>query len=321
MVELNNVTKRYGPFEALKGVSFSVEKGEVVGFLGPNGAGKTTTMRIITGYLPASSGTVKVGGIDVQEHSLAARAKIGYLPEANPLYLGMEVRPFLLFISRLMSVPAKERDSHVKEIIQACGLAKVANKTIKKLSRGYRQRVGLAQALIGNPDLLILDEPTVGLDPNQIIEIRQLIRRLGKEKGRAVILSTHILKEVAEVCDRVVIINDGKIVASDTPERLTKETVGSERVHVRIQGAADRAEEVLKAIPGAVAVSRPVTSTGEAAGNTFDFTVDAAKGTDLRPAVSKAVVEAGLSLIEVRVESVDLEEVFAKLTGSTKTSR
>ena len=273
MVELNDVTKRYGPHEALKKVSFDVKKGEIVGFLGPNGAGKTTTMRIITGYIPFSGGSVRVAGKDVREDSMEARKSIGYLPELNPLYLGMEVVPFLSFVARLKGVPSDKQEEHLKEIVNACGLEKMAHKTIKKLSRGYKQRVGLAQALVGDPDVLVLDEPTVGLDPNQIVEIRDLIKRLGKEKNRAVILSTHILKEVEQVCDRVVIINEGKIVASDTPERLSQDMVGADRVHVRVQGDCDRALQVLKGVQGVAAVSAP-TKCEEERGETYDFVVE-----------------------------------------------
>ncbi|MCA9375450.1 MAG: ATP-binding cassette domain-containing protein [Candidatus Doudnabacteria bacterium] len=321
LIQLKDVSKRYGPYEALKNVSFSVEPGEIVGFLGPNGAGKTTTMRILTGYIPPSEGTVTVGGVDVLDDSLASRSKIGYLPELNPLYVGMEVKPFLQFVARLKGVPKKDQDQHLAEIIQSTGLNKVAHKTISKLSRGYKQRVGLAQALVGDPDVLILDEPTVGLDPNQIVEIRDLIKKVGKEGKRAVILSTHILKEVTEVCDRVVIINEGKIVASDTPERLSKDLVGVERIHVRVKGSCDVAEKILTALPGAAAVSRPIACVDEDADDVYDFTVETAKGSDLRGEVSKAIVNADLTLIEVRIESIDLEEVFAKLTASTSSKK
>lgn len=317
MIVLKNVSKRYGPFQALHNISFSVEPGEVVGFLGPNGAGKTTTMQILTGYIPPTSGSVSVAGIDVLEDSRASRAQIGYLPELNPLYGTMDVRSFLLFVAKLVGVDSSERQQQVASIIEETGLEKVATKTIKHLSRGYKQRVGIAQALVGNPPVLILDEPTVGLDPNQIREVRDLIRRLGKEETRSVILSTHILKEVTEICDRVIIINEGKVVASDTPDRLSKDLVGTNRIHVRIQGDCEKAAEVLQAISGVSTVSRPMACSGVGEEGMYDFTVEAQDASeDLRSVVSKAVVQADLALVEVRIESIDLEEVFSKLTTS-----
>ena len=245
MIEVTNVTKRYGTHTAVDDVSFRVEDGEVVGFLGPNGAGKSTTMNIITGFLSATDGTVTVDGVDVLEDPIGVKRTLGYLPELPPLYVDMTVRDYLRFVARVKGVDRADRDGANEEIMKSVGIDHVADRLIRNLSKGYRQRVGLGQALVGDPKALILDEPTIGLDPHQIIEMRDLIRTLGER--RTVILSSHILPEVSAVCERIIIISHGKIVASDTAENLGKALAGSGRLALRVKGSADAAQAAIKA--------------------------------------------------------------------------
>jgi len=295
------LVKNYGTQRALDGISFEARPGEVLGFLGPNGAGKTTTMKILTGYIPAHSGRALVCGYDVAVSPLEARRQLGYLPEHNPLYKDMYVREFLTFAARLHRIGQASR--RIAEVVEQTGLGREAHKPISALSKGYRQRVGLAQALLHNPVVLILDEPTTGLDPNQLLEIRQLIRELGKEK--TLIFSTHIMQEVQAVCDRVVIINQGKIVADDPIEQLQSRLQGE--VCVTAEWTTPVAAPLLQKIPG---VQRVQAQQGQR------VQVFAKKGTDLRPALFQFSVEQKLVLIELHQESTSVEQAFQELTQS-----
>lgn len=308
MIEVKNLTKKYGSFEALKKVSFEVEKGEVIGFLGPNGAGKTTTMRILTGYIPPSSGSAKIGGYDVMEDSLAIRKRIGYLPENNPIYLDMDVDEFLKFIAGLKKITRDKKKQHIKKIIEVCGLGEVKRSRIKSLSKGFKQRVGIAQALIGDPEYLILDEPTIGLDPKQIIEIRELIKNLGKEK--TIILSTHILPEVSVTCSRVIIISKGEIVAEDTPDNLENKVSGVAKVLITAKGPADSMKNILTGINGV----QNVVIKKRHEGDLTDLEVESQKDIDVRGKLAQVVVGNNWDLLEMRREVLGLEEIFLKLT-------
>jgi len=308
VIEVRNLVKYYGDFPAVKDITFSVEKGEILGFLGPNAAGKTTTMRIITGYMPATRGTVKVAGCDVFEHPLEVKKRIGYLPENPPLYMDMRVRDYLRFVAEIKGVDRKGVNAEVERVAELVSITHVLDKYAQKLSKGYRQRVGLAQALINNPPVLILDEPTIGLDPKQIIEVRELIRSLGSE--HTIILSTHILPEVSMTCSRVVIINEGKLVAMDTPENLTARLQGSETVFVEVEGpiqdvlgAIEKMEEVISA----TVEQRKGDEVGL-------FKVQARVGSDIRKKLASLVVNSNWGLLELRPEKLSLEEIFLKLT-------
>ena len=308
MIEVTNVTKRYGTHTAVDDVSFRVEAGEVVGFLGPNGAGKSTTMNIITGFLSATDGTVTVDGIDVLEDPIGAKRTLGYLPELPPLYVDMTVRDYLRFVARVKGVDRGERDDANEQIMRSVGIEHVADRMIRNLSKGYRQRVGLGQALVGDPKALILDEPTIGLDPHQIIEMRDLVRTLGEQ--RTVILSSHILPEVSAVCERIIIISHGKIVASDTAENLGKALAGTGRLSVRIKGTADAAQSALGKVSGVESVR--LTGQSEATG-TVDLEVDTGQA-DPREAIFYALAKAKLPLFGMRSLEVTLEEIFLQLT-------
>ena len=307
VIEVQQLTKRYGPFTAVDGVSFSVGKGEILGFLGPNGAGKTTTMRILTGYRPPTEGRARVAGFDLQEQPVEAKLRIGYLPETPPLYPDMTVREYLRFVARIKGVPPGEQAGRVAAVMKRTHVDDMANRHCGKLSKGYKQRVGLAQALIHNPDVLVLDEPTAGLDPKQIIETRELIRSLAGD--HTIVLSTHILPEVAQTCQRVVIINKGRVVAEDTPENLTARLQGAASVYVEIDGQGTDPEAVLTAIPGVTTVA-VATRHGACTG----FEVQSEKGLDVRRSVAQAVVGAGLGLVELRPMRMSLEEIFLQLT-------
>lgn len=306
MIEVEHLTKSYGRGNAVSDISFKVNKGEIVGFLGPNGAGKTTTMRIITGYLPATSGAARVAGFDVAEQSMEVRKRIGYLPEVPPLYPEMSVRDYLEFIARIKGVATADIASRSAYAMEATALTDRAEDLIKRLSRGYKQRVGIAQAIVHDPAVVILDEPTNGLDPNQIIEVRNLINQLAGE--HTIILSTHILKEVEETCQRVVIINKGQIVAEDTPQNLSKQRAGSERTHLLIKGEAEAVKTMLTAIEG---VSNVEASEKE---GLLDVMVENPAGTDLRSQIAARVISGGFELYELRSESLSLEDVFRQLT-------
>ena len=307
MVEVKELIKDYGPIRALHGVSFSISRGEVVGFLGPNGAGKTTCMKIITGFISATSGTVKVNGKDVVTDGVEVRRQIGYLPENAPLYSDMTVREYLAFVAEIRGIPKADIQRRVQEVAATVGAANVLGQEIGTLSKGYRQRTGLAQAMIHNPELLILDEPTSGLDPNQIIEIRELIRRLGKD--RTVILSTHNLHEVTETCNRIIIIHRGRIAADGTPVEIRARHGGGNSFRVELADGMDKAMDVFKALSR---VKRVVPIEGAPGALRIDAEGDA----DVRAQVFSACVNAGLTLLELRREQLDLEAIFQRLTLS-----
>jgi ABC-2 type transport system ATP-binding protein len=310
MIEVENLTKRYGPHTAVENVSFKVQKGEILGFLGPNGAGKTTTMRILTGYLPASAGTARIAGHDVFEQPLEAKRHVGYLPETPPLYPDMRVSHYLEFVARVKGVPAGERRARIDEAMQKARITDVPRKVIGRLSKGYRQRVGLAQALLGNPDVLILDEPTSGLDPKQIVETREMIKALGGD--HTVILSTHILHDVGMTCGRVLIISKGRVAAEDTPENLTRRLKGSEGLRVDARGDQAALELAIRAVAGIAAV-RPTASKDPSEG-VVSFEVEAQQGRDIRADVARAVVQKGFELVGLQRLGLSLEDIFLQLT-------
>ncbi len=307
MIEVENLTKRYGPTLAVSGISFEVQKGEILGFLGPNGAGKTTTMRIITGFLSPTSGRVRVSGFDVAEQPLDAKRRIGYLPENPPVYPSMTVNEYLSFVGRIKAVPSSELKKRIGEVSEKCAVTDVSMRQIGKLSKGYRQRVGLAQALIANPDVLILDEPTAGLDPKQIIETRELIKSFAGQ--HTVILSTHILPEVSRTCQRVVVINKGSVVAVGAPEELTSRLQGYETVLVSAQGPAAEIMGKLQSVPGVNLVE-----PRDAADSRVTLEVHAEKGHDVRAEIARAIVESGWGLYELKTSGMSLEDIFLKLT-------
>jgi ABC-2 type transport system ATP-binding protein len=300
MIQAEGLTKDYGARRAIDQLTFTAEKGEIVGFLGPNGAGKTTAMRILCGYMPPTAGEARVAGFDVVEQSLEVRRRVGYLPETVPLYSDMTVFDYLKFMADLHRVP--NTYERVEEVLELVHMEERADGYIANLSKGMRQRVGLGQALLHQPEVLILDEPTIGLDPAQIVEVRNLIRELGKE--RTVLLSTHILSEAQQLCNRVLIINKGRIVVEDTPERLSARVLGVQRVALRVGGDEDGLEQVVRAVAG---VTRTVCSSS---GCEFETQ----PGLDVRPDVARAVIGAGYDLLELRPLGASLEEVFMELT-------
>ena len=309
MIEVSHLTKRYGDKYAVNDVSFTVKEGEILGFLGPNGAGKSTTMNMLTGYLSSNEGTIKIAGIDILEDPNGAKKHIGYLPELPPLYLDMTVKEYLNFIYDLKGCNLK-RDAHIAEI---CALVKIDNvygRLIKNLSKGYRQRVGIAQALIGNPDVLILDEPTVGLDPKQIIEIRSLIKHLGKK--HTIILSSHILPEVQSVCERIVIINAGQIVADDTETNLSRELVKQSRIVVRIAGPEDTVCNAISGISGV----KQVIGLGSKEPGSFDFQIEISDGVDIRRALFGVLCDRKWPILSLDSGELTLEDIFLKLTST-----
>ena len=301
MIKVNGLVKDYGARRALNSISFDANQGEIVGFLGPNGAGKTTTMRILTGYMPPTDGEIIVAGYDVVEESLEVRKRVGYLPETVPLYNDMTALDYLKFMAELRQIPDSEDRAY--ETLEQVNLQDRATGYIGNFSKGMKQRVGLAQALLHRPEVIILDEPTIGLDPAQVVEVRKVIREIGKD--RTVLFSTHILSEAQQICDRVLIINKGNIVAEDTPENLQSRVLGAERVLLRVRGDADGLDETVKKVKG----TRKVTSSQE---DTVEFEVSA--GQDVRPQVAQAVVKAGYELIEMRPIGMSLEEIFLELT-------
>lgn len=308
MIEVTHLTKKYGVNTAVNDISFHIKKGEIVGFLGPNGAGKTTTMNIITGYLSATQGAVKIAGFDVLDDPLEARRHIGYLPEQPPLYLDMTVDEYLNFVYNLKGVSHKGRVVHVSEVCGLVGISHVQKRIIGNLSKGYKQRVGLAQALIGDPDVLILDEPTVGLDPNQIIEIRNMIKNLGKE--RTIILSTHILPEVSAVCERVLMINAGQIVADGKAEEITEHMETSRRYLARIEGNRERILGILRAVPGVT--SAEVQKEGEV--GSYDYLITSAEDSDVRKTLFFELAKNDAAILSFQSVGASLEDVFTTLT-------
>jgi ABC-2 type transport system ATP-binding protein len=311
VIEVQHITKRYGTVTAVDDVSFRVERGEILGFLGPNGAGKTTTMRILTGYMPPTEGRAMVAGYDVFTQPIDAKRRTGYLPETPPLYPDMTVREYLDFVARIKGVPSSERKQRVSTVMERTHVADMAERHCAKLSKGYRQRVGLAQALIHNPDVLILDEPTAGLDPKQIIETRSLIRNLAGD--HTIVLSTHILPEVAQTCQRVVIINKGRVVAVDTPDNLTARLKGSATMYVQVEAAGADAGAALAAVPGVTRVVA-VDHHEAAAGVPAAFEVESAPEVDVRRDLASAIVTRGWGLLELRPVRMSLEDVFLQVT-------
>jgi ABC-2 type transport system ATP-binding protein len=301
MIRVNGLIKDYGARRALNNITFDANQGEIVGFLGPNGAGKTTTMRILTGYMPPTDGTAIVAGYDIAEESLEVRRRVGYLPETVPLYTDMTAVEYLKFMAELRRIPNAEDRAY--ETLEQVNLQDRAKSFIGNFSKGMRQRVGLAQALIHRPEVLILDEPTIGLDPAQVVEIRNVIKEIGKD--RTVLLSTHILSEAQQLCDRVLIINKGTIVAEDTPENLQSRLVGTQRVILRVRGDADGLDTTVKKVKGTRSIETKEADTIE-----FEFS----SGQDVRPQVAKAVIQAGYELIEMRPIGMSLEEIFLELT-------
>ena len=307
MIQVEHLTKRYGLLTAIKDVTFEVNKGEILGFLGPNGAGKTTTMRILSGFFPATEGKASVAGFDVFEEPLEAKRRIGYMPETPPLYTEMSVDAYLKFVATIKGIERGSTAARLDEVKARLGLQDQGERLIKHLSKGYRQRVGLAQSLIHDPDVLILDEPTIGLDPRQINEFRELIRSLRGE--HTVILSTHILPEVSMTCDRVIIISGGQIVASDTPQNLTDQMRGGERIELEVAGSVEGLPSLLQEIPQ---VQKVLIS--EATNGHHPVTVEADGQAEIRHLVSQKVIQAGLELYRLNTEAVSLEDVFLKLT-------
>lgn len=316
LIQFENVSKKYGSFRALHDVSFDVKEGEIVGFLGPNGAGKTTAMRILSGFFPPSSGRVWVQGIDISKHPQKAKRAIGYLPETVSLYPDMRVIEYLRFVAKLKGVPAHELRGHVRSKMSFCGLLDSGHRLIGRLSKGYRQRVGLAQALVADPPVLVLDEPTTGLDPSQIKEIRELIRALGQ--NRAVIFSTHILPEISMLCSRVLMINQGEILASGTVPELASCLKDREAIHIKIKDEKDqaRALKILNKIPGIEALKVAQDIRGE----TF-ISLETSPEQDLRPLIMKLFVEQGVSLAEIQRLQLTLEDIFLGLLKDGKSGR
>jgi ABC-2 type transport system ATP-binding protein len=308
LIEVENLTKTYGEATAVDHISFAVNKGEILGFLGPNGAGKTTTMRVLSGFMPATSGTARVAGFDVATDSMDVRRHIGYLPETPPVYPDMTVESYLDFVARIKNVPAANRAANVTDAMRKTNLEDRRTELIKRLSRGYKQRVGIAQALVHDPDVIILDEPTVGLDPKQIIEVRNLIK--GLAGSHTIILSTHILPEVSMTCDRVVIINKGKIAAVDTPGNLTSQLKSGQKIRLEVQAPADALKGALAQVPGVsrVHIELLPSSVHSVA------TVETAQGADIRSDIAAKIIGSGWPLYELRSVSLSLEDIFLELT-------
>ncbi|HZK70789.1 MAG TPA: ABC transporter ATP-binding protein [Clostridia bacterium] len=312
MIEIQNLTKKYGQITVVDNLNFTVNKGEILGFLGPNGAGKTTTMNIITGYLPSTEGTVKVDGFDIMESPTEVKKRIGYLPEHPPIYMDMTVQEYLDFVSDLKLVERRQKKSQMNDIMELIKITHVRDRLIKNLSKGYKQRVGLAQALIGSPDVLVLDEPTVGLDPKQIIEIRKLIKALGKE--HTIILSSHILPEVSAVCERVVIINNGKIVAVDTPDNLSKGFGTVSKLSVTIAGPKSSIEGYVKDIYGVKYIEANI----EKEKDVINYIVESDKNIDIRRPLFFAMAKAGYPILELKSMNMTLEDIFLSVTAEEK---
>lgn len=312
MIEIKNLSKSYGAKKAVDNISFTINKGEIIGFLGPNGAGKSTTMSILTGYLSYNQGSVKVDGKEVLDDPIEVKKKIGYLPELPPLYLDMTVNEYLNFVYDLKKVK-DNREKHIKEILDMVGILDVRFRLIRNLSKGYKQRVGLAQALVGNPEILVLDEPTVGLDPKQIIEIRNVIKKLGKT--RTVILSSHILPEVSAVCERVIIINKGKIIAVDTPENLSAEKTSRQQLIIRVSGEKDKIHSVIEETQGVASVKE----VGIKEPGSYDFIIEAMADVDVRKPLFNNLSKKSMAILMLQPNTLTLEDIFINLTKSDDT--
>ncbi len=310
MIEIKNLVKKYGNNLAVDNISLAVKKGEILGLLGSNGAGKSTTMNIITGYLSATSGEVKIDGIDILDNPLEAKKKIGYLPEIPPLYTDMTVTEYLNFVYDLKKVKEKDRKKHLSEIMETVKITDVKDRLIANLSKGYKQRVGLAQAMVGNPELLILDEPTVGLDPKQIIEIRDVIKRLGK--SHTVILSSHILQEVQAICGRVVIINKGKVAAIDSPDNLAKTISNENKFSIRVAGDERSVLDIVGEIHGV----KYIKSLGRKEKGTMDFIIEAEPDVDVRPLIFTALAKEKLPILSMQAVDLSLEDIFLEVTSN-----
>lgn len=312
MIEVKDLTKRYGQHVAVDSVSFTVKEGEILGFLGPNGAGKSTTMNIITGYISATEGTVKINGFDILDQPEEAKKQIGYLPEFPPLYMDMTVQEYLDFVFSIKKVDPKRKKKEMDTILDLVKIGDVRKRLIKNLSKGYKQRVGLAQALVGAPSVLILDEPTVGLDPKQIIEIRSLIKELGK--NHTIILSSHILPEVSAVCERVIIINKGKLVASDTPENLSRRLGDTSKMTLRVAAPEKQVVKVIKDIPGV----KYVQTQGVHEPDTVDVMVEAEEGIDIRRSLFHALSRAQYPILQMKSMDMTLEDIFLQVITEEK---
>ncbi len=312
MIEVKNLVKKYGPKSAVSDVSFKVRAGEILGLLGPNGAGKSTTMNIMTGYLSATSGTVTIAGHDILDNPIEAKKHIGYLPENPPLYTDMTVLEYLNFVYDLKGVKEKKRDKYIKDIMDSVKITDVKDRVIANLSKGYKQRVGLAQAMVGNPEVLILDEPTVGLDPMQIIEIRSVIKKLGR--NHTVILSSHILQEVQAICDRVVIINKGKVAAIDTPQNLARTVSNENKFMLRISGSERTILDVLQKIQGV----KNIKSLGRKEKNSIDFIIETQPNVEVRAEIFTAMAKENLPILSMQTVDMSLEDIFIEVTENDR---
>lgn len=312
MIEIQNLIKKFGQITAVDNLNFTVNKGEILGFLGPNGAGKSTTMNIITGYLPSTEGTVKVDGFDIMENPTEVKKRIGYLPERPPIYMDMTIKEYLDFVSDLKLVERRQKKAQMNNVMELVNITDVRDRLIKNLSKGYKQRVGLAQALIGSPDVLVLDEPTAGLDPKQIIEVRKLIKTLGKK--HTIILSSHILPEVSAVCERVVIINKGKIVAVDTPDNLSKGLGTASRLSVTIDGPKSSIESYIKDIAGVKYIKANIKKDKDV----INYIVESDKNIDIIRPLFFAMAKAGYPILELKSMDMTLEDIFLSVTTEEK---
>jgi len=308
MIEVDHLTKLYGDFPAVTNISFTAAKGEILGFLGPNAAGKTTTMRILTGFMPPTSGTARIAGHDVVTESLEARKRIGYLPETVPLYTDMTVKSYLAFMGTLRGMDNKAIRRRIEDVVQICHLENYYGSIIGKLSKGFRQRLGIAQAILHEPDVLVLDEPTIGIDPIQVVETRQLIKGLGGQ--HTVILSTHILPEVSMICQRVIILHEGEVIAMDSPDHLAEKLEGTERILIEVRGPTNQVTKAIRDIPGVQDVTY-----GEEDGKAA-FTIVSRRSEDMRAEIARTVVEHGWQLMRLESVTMSLEEIFLRLTAT-----
>ena len=312
MIQVENITKKYGSFTAVENINFEIEEGEIVGFLGPNGAGKSTTMNMITGFIEPTSGKIIVDGYDISKKPRKAKRQIGYMPEGVPLYSDLTVKEFVTYMAELKGVPRKEKKEKVQKAIKETGLEDVENKLTRNLSRGYKQRVSMAGALVSNPKVIILDEPTVGLDPKQVTEIRALIKELGKE--HTVILSSHILSEVSQICNRVIIINNGKIIAVDTPENLEKKVIKDNSVYVTVEDNDNKIETVKEKLPEV----KEIKLVTENEDKTKKYIISAEKDVDLRKSIFNTFAKEGITIFEMKQADATLEDAFMQLISSEK---